>query len=64
MLFVRGLGFITGTEARRITFEDAVRFEKVHEDAYRELGYECVDVPAAPVDERAEFVCGLIKSVN
>lgn len=60
VLFVRGLGFVTHTEARRIGLEDARRFEKVHEETYRELGYELVDVEPAPVDERAEFVRALL----
>src|SRR6266478_2967509 len=33
--FIRNLGFITPTEARRISFEETLRFEKVHEETYR-----------------------------
>jgi predicted ATPase len=40
VFFIRNLGFITPTEARRITFEEAVRFEKIHEEAYRDFGFE------------------------
>jgi predicted ATPase len=61
VLFVRMLGFVTRTEARRIGLEDALRFEGVHEQAYREYGFELVDVPAAPVDERAEAVSALLR---
>lgn len=60
VLFVRGLGFITRTEARRIGPADALRFEKVHEEAYREYAFELVGVPPAPVDERAEIVRTLL----
>jgi len=35
VFFVRNLGFVTATEARRISFEETVRFEKIHEDTYR-----------------------------
>jgi predicted ATPase len=59
VLFVRGLGFITRTEARQISFEDALRFETVHEQAYRELGFECVDVPPGTIEERRDFVHSL-----
>ena len=59
VLFVRGLGFITRTEARRISFEEALRFETAHEEAYRELGFECVDVPPGTIDERCDLIRGL-----
>jgi predicted ATPase len=59
VLFVRGLGFITRTEARQINFEDALRFETMHEQAYRELGFECVDVAPGTIEERCEFIHSL-----
>ena len=31
VLFLRNLGFVTPTEARRITYEETVRFEQIHE---------------------------------
>src|SRR4029077_11397377 len=40
VFFVRNLGFITPSEARRISFEDALRFERIHEETYRNLGFE------------------------
>jgi predicted ATPase len=48
VFFVENLGFVTPTEARRITFEDTVRFERVHAAVYRELGFTLV--PIAPGD--------------
>jgi predicted ATPase len=56
VFFVRLLGFITPTAARRITYADSVRFERTHEETYRELGFELIDVPVAPIEERAELV--------
>jgi predicted ATPase len=35
VFFIRNLGFIRHTEARRITFEETLRFEKFHEQVYR-----------------------------
>jgi predicted ATPase len=32
VFFIRNLGFITPTEARRISFEETPRFEKIHEE--------------------------------
>ena len=52
VFFVRTLGFITPTESRRISFEDAVRFEKVHEETYRNFGFELISVEPASVMER------------
>ncbi|GIM94843.1 ATP/GTP-binding protein [Paractinoplanes toevensis] len=52
VFFVRNLGFVEPTGARRITFADALRFERIHEQAYRELGFDLVDVPAGPLPER------------
>lgn len=59
VLFVRGLGFIARTKARQISFEDALRFETVHEEAYRELGFTCVDVAPGSIEERCGFVRGI-----
>jgi predicted ATPase len=59
VFFLRNLGFIVNTEARRISFEDTLRFEQVHEDVYRQLGYELVFIDAAEVEERAGRVIAL-----
>ena len=56
VLFVDLLGFITPTEARRITLEDARRFEGFHVAAYDRFGFELVRIPAAPVAERVRVV--------
>ena len=51
VFFIRNLGFITPTEARRISFVETVRFEKIHEDIYRDFGFELVSVePGSPVE--------------
>jgi predicted ATPase len=53
VFFVRNLGCCEPTAARRISFADSLEFERVHEDSYRQLGYQLVDVPAAAVADRA-----------
>jgi predicted ATPase len=58
VFFIRNLGFITPTEARRISFEETVRFEKIHQQTYREFGFELVFVEPGSLLER---VC-LIKA--
>ncbi|MGD0212645.1 MAG: AAA family ATPase [Terriglobales bacterium] len=47
IFFIRSLGFMAPTEARRITLEEAVRFERVHEATYRRFGFELVSVGSA-----------------
>jgi predicted ATPase len=62
VFFVRLLGFVTPTAARRITYADSVRFERTHEETYRELGFELIDVPVAPIEERVELVEGHLRA--
>ena len=52
VFFVHLLGFITPTPVRRITLAQSVSFERFHERAYRDHGFELVDVPAGAVEQR------------
>jgi predicted ATPase len=56
VFFVRNLGFVTPTEARRISFEDTVRFEKVHEETYRHFGFELFPIEPGSVAERVTLI--------
>ncbi len=56
VFFVRLLGFLTPTAVRRISYADAVRFERLHEEAYREHGFELVDVPPGTPGDRVRLV--------
>jgi len=56
VFFIRNLGFITPTEARRISFEQTLRFEKIHEETYRDLGFELVFVEPGSVAERVSRI--------
>jgi predicted ATPase len=56
VFFVRPIGFVTPTAVRRITYEQSLRFERVHEDVYRGCGFELVDIPPASVPDRAARV--------
>jgi predicted ATPase len=56
VFFIRNLGFITPTEARRISFEETMRFEKIHEETYRGLGFELVSVEPGSVVERVSII--------
>ena len=61
VFFIRNLGFVTPTDARRISFEETVRFEKIHEQTYRELGFELVSVEPKSVVERVCFIKAAIR---
>jgi predicted ATPase len=53
---IRNQGFIQPTEARRITLQDSLAFEQVHEQAYRDLGFQLIDVPAGPLASRVALI--------
>jgi predicted ATPase len=54
--FVRHQGFVEATAARRISFEDSLAFERLHEQTYRDLGFRLVEVPAGPLAGRVELI--------
>ena len=56
VFFIRTLGFIKPTQARRISFEDAQRFEQVHEKTYRERGFDLVPIGPGSVLDRAAAI--------
>ena len=61
VFFIRNLGFVTPTEARRISFEETVRFEKLHEEAYRNFGFELVSVEPGSLAERVNIIKAAIR---
>ena len=64
VFFIRDIGFIEPTDARRITFEDSVEFERVHAQTYPALGYELVNVPRAEVADRTGMIEAFVASWN
>jgi predicted ATPase len=56
VFLVQPIGFMVPTAARRISYADSLRFAAVHEDVYREHGYDLTEVPAAPVAERVALI--------
>ena len=62
--FIRNQGFVQATAARRITFEDSLVFEQIHEQAYRNLGFRLVEVPAGPLTDRAALVRQTVKRLR
>jgi predicted ATPase len=56
VFFIRNLGFVTPTEVRRISLEETLRFEKTHEETYRDFGFELISVEPAPLAERVRQI--------
>jgi predicted ATPase len=63
VLFLKDLGFITPTEARRITYEETVRFGELHERIYRDLGFEIVTIEPGPVASRVAQIYSSLSSM-
>src|SRR5436305_489369 len=61
IFFIRNLGFITPTDARRISLEDTLRFEKIHEETYRDFGFELASVEGGSLAERVSTIKAAIR---
>jgi predicted ATPase len=61
VFFIRNLGFITSTEARRISFEETLHFERIHEETYRSFGFELFAVERGGLLERVSIIKGAIR---
>ena len=56
VFFIENLGFCEPSAARKISFEDSLEFEKVHEETYRSFGYECIRIPPKELSLRVEQI--------
>lgn len=62
IFFFENLGFIEHTDARKISYEDALVFEQIHLDVYKEFGFDIVMVPKGlTVIQRCEFILERVK---
>jgi predicted ATPase len=64
VFFIQSLGFITPTDARRISFEEALRFERVHEDIYRDFGFELIPIAPGTLAERVGTINGFARTLG
>lgn len=60
VFFIENLGFVEPTAARRITFEDSLRFERTHEASYQQFGFALVRIAAKPLAERVAEIIGYV----
>lgn len=57
IFFFENLGFIEPTDARKISYEDALIFEQIHLDVYKEFGFDIMVVPKGlTVTQRYAFI--------
>src|SRR5262249_27662319 len=56
VFFIRNLGFITPSDARRISFDETVRFEQIHAETYLRFGFELVSIEPASVPQRVSAI--------
>ena len=63
VFFIRNLGFVKRTEARRISFEESLRFEQIHEETYRTLGFEIVSIEPGSLFERVQAIKSALQAL-
>jgi len=56
VFFVRSLGFVTPSDARKISFEEAIRFERIHEKVYGTFGFELCPVEPRNFLDRVRLI--------
>jgi predicted ATPase len=61
VFFIRNLGFVAPTEARRISYEESLRFEEIHEKVYRSFGFALIAIEAGSLEERADKIKRLVE---
>lgn len=56
VFFLENLGFCTPTDARKISFEEALVFEKIHKEAYDKFGFQRLMIPPVSIEERLQII--------
>ena len=62
VFFIRNLGFVQPTSARRISFEETLRFERIHEQTYGRFGFQLMPIQAGTLLERVDAIKAAIDS--
>lgn len=64
VFFIENLGFCVSTAARQISFAAALEFEKLHEKIFQDMGYSCLKITKASLEERVQAVLHSIEQDN
>jgi predicted ATPase len=62
VFFIQNLGFVTPSAARRISLEEALRFEQIHFEIYEGFGFEIMSIKQATVEERVAMIRGIVEA--
>lgn len=62
VFFIDNLGFCEPTAARTISFEEALKFEKIHIDTYMQFGYQLHHVALMPISKRVDSILHAINT--
>lgn len=60
VFFLENLGFCEPTEVRRISYKEALLFEKIHKDVYQSYGYDLIMLPNRSVEIRVSKILEVI----
>jgi predicted ATPase len=60
VVFLRNLGFVQPTEARLISFEESLRFEQIHEQAYRRYGFDLIVIEPGDIASRVQAILKIL----
>ncbi len=64
VFFLDNLGFCEPSSSRKISYEEACRFETFHKEVYSEFGYRFCNVPPLPVSFRARFILERVQETS
>ncbi len=56
VFFIENLGFCKPTEARKISFEESLIFEKIHLETYTSFGYDLIKITPHSLSERVHSI--------
>lgn len=64
VLFIANLGFCQPTEARKISFEEALLFEQIHKETYLSFGYDLIPIAPYSLEERVSCITEMLEHVD
>jgi len=64
VFFLENLGFCQPTEARKISFEESLHFERIHAEVYSSLGYDLIKIASEALAERVQRITQWMKRVS
>jgi predicted ATPase len=64
VFFVRNLGFVAPTAARRISFEETLRFETTHEETYRRFGFDLIFIEPGELADRVNAIKQVAQAIR